>query len=187
MALRPQTAGGARSRRRRSFPAGGVPTGEGGGLLDPGGELGFVERVVFVNIEPAGIAGAWGVAGRGGVQGSTIEERHFYVAGQDVEGEEPALAFDAVEGRVPFDGFADVGEGFGDERIDAVAEFAFPAGHGGDVGLHGSVAVGFGDLGVTAGEEFGHRVRSSVPVICGVGRSGGGRRVRRGGCGEARR
>ena len=54
--------------------------------------------------------------------------------GKDVERQEPALALDAVEGRIPFHGFADVG-------------------HVADVGWDGSIAIRFGDLGIAAGEE----------------------------------
>ena len=70
-----------------------------------------------------------------------------------MEAEEPALALDAVEGRVPPHGLAHVGHGAHDERVEAAPDVALPAGHRGDVGLHRGVAVGLGDLRVAAGEE----------------------------------
>ena len=67
-----------------------------------------------------------------------------------MEAEEPALALDAIEGRVPFDGLVHVGDGAHDERVEAAPDVAFPARHGRDVGLHGGVAVGLRDLRVAA-------------------------------------
>jgi hypothetical protein len=70
-----------------------------------------------------------------------------------VKAEEPALALDAIEGRVPFDGLVHAGDGAHDERVEAAPDVAFPARHGRDVGLHGAVAVGLRDLRVAACEE----------------------------------
>src|SRR5229473_2254847 len=70
-----------------------------------------------------------------------------------MEAEEPALAVDAIEGRVPFDRLAHAGDGAHDERVEAAPDVAFPARHGCDVGLHGGVAVGLRDLRVAAREE----------------------------------
>ena len=67
--------------------------------------------------------------------------------------EEPALALDSVEGRVPFDRLAHAGDGAHDERVEAAPDVAFPARHGGDVGLHGGVAVRLRDLRVAACEQ----------------------------------
>lgn len=67
---------------------------------------------------------------------------------------------DAVEGRVPFDGFAEgrgSGDGLGDEGVDALADLRLPAGHCRDVGLDGGIAVAEWDLGVAAGEKAGRR------------------------------
>src|SRR5258705_10510933 len=77
--------------------------------------------------------------------------------------EEPALALDAIEGRVPLDGLADAGDGAHDERVEAASDAAFPARHGGDVGLHGGVAVGLRALGVAACEE-GRFCRGGLPL-----------------------
>src|SRR5262245_55568697 len=63
-----------------------------------------------------------------------------------MKGEEPAFALDAIEGRVPLDGLAHVGNGAHDERVEAAPDVAFPVRHGRDVGLHGGVAVGHRDL-----------------------------------------
>lgn len=105
-----------------------------------------------------------GLAGGEGAEGGAAEEGDFDVLGEAVDAEEPGLAVEAVEGGVPFDGLADVGEGAGDDGVEAAADVALPAGHGGDVGLDGGVAVGLGNLGVAAGEELG----------LGGGASGGG-------------
>ncbi len=43
-------------------------------------------------------------------------------------------------------------DGSGDEGVELLADVAFPAGHGGDVGLHRRVAVALGDLRIAAGE-----------------------------------
>src|SRR4026208_1135547 len=67
--------------------------------------------------------------------------------------EEPALALDAIERRVPLDGLAPGGDGAGDERVDAAPDVAFPARHRRDVGLHGGVAVGLRDLRVAARQK----------------------------------
>ncbi len=130
-----------------------IPAGLGGGLLDPGGELDFIELVAFVDVDPAGFFAAFGVARWGWVQCGAAEERYLYVAGEDVEGEEPVFAVGAVKGRVPFDGLGDAGDVACDERVDALADSALPAWHGGDVGLDGGVAFCLGDLWIAAGEQ----------------------------------
>ena len=70
-----------------------------------------------------------------------------------MKAEEPALALDAIEGRVPFDGLAHAGDGAHDERVEAAPDVAFPARHGRDIGLHGGVAVALRDLRVAACEQ----------------------------------
>jgi len=72
-----------------------------------------------------------------------------------MKAQEPALALDSIERRVPLDSFAHVGDGAHDERIEAAPDVAFPPRHGGDISLHGSVAVGLRDLRVAACEECG--------------------------------
>src|SRR5262245_39560292 len=58
-----------------------------------------------------------------------------------MDAEEPDLVLDAIEGRVPFDRLAHAGDGTRDERIEAASDVAFPARHGGDIGLHVGVAI----------------------------------------------
>jgi hypothetical protein len=74
-----------------------------------------------------------------------------------MEAEEPALSLDfspeAVQRRVPFDGLAHAGDGARDERVETAPDVAFPARHGGDVGLYGGVATGLRDLRVAACEQ----------------------------------
>src|SRR5688572_5592147 len=91
--------------------------------------------------------------GRDRSQRRAAEERHLDVAGEDVEREEPALALDAVERRVPLHGLAHVGHGPRDERVEALPDVALPARHRRDVGLHRGVAVRLRDLRIAAREE----------------------------------
>ena len=72
-----------------------------------------------------------------------------------MEAEEPDLVLDAIEGRVPFDRLAHAGDGARDERVEAAPDVAFPARHGGDVGLHRGIAVALRDLRVAAREKTG--------------------------------
>src|SRR5207244_11465976 len=81
---------------------------------------------------------------------------------------EPAVALDAIEGRVPLDGLARVGNGAHDERVEAAPDVAFPARHGRDVSLHRGVAVGLRDLRVAACEEGRLRGHQAVLALgCG--------------------
>src|SRR5690606_39007236 len=89
-----------------------------------------------------------------------------------MDAEEPALALDAVQRRVPFDRLAHAGDGAHDERIEAAPDVAFPARHGRDVGLHGGVALRFGDLRVAAREEGRLRRRGGTLALP-VQRNGG--------------
>src|SRR5438105_11367530 len=119
--------------------------GQLAGLLHPSDELSFVELVVLMNVDVARVL-ALGLAGGDGTQRRTAEESHLDVLREAVEAKEPALALDAIEGRVPFDRFANPGDGAHNERVEAAPDVAFPARHGRDVGLHRSVAVGLRDL-----------------------------------------
>ena len=92
-------------------------------------------------------------AGRDRSQRRAAEEGHLDVVGEEVERQEPALALDAVEWRVPLHGLAHVGHVPHDERVEALPEVALPARHRGDVRLHRGVAVGLRDLRVAAREE----------------------------------
>lgn len=129
------------------------PSWQFGGLFDPGCELWFVEWGVRADVQPAGFLAALSTAGREWLEGGAFEEGDFDVAGEDVEGEEPAIAFDAVEGGVPFHGFVDRWDMPNNQCVQFDADCLFPAGQGGDVGLNGFVSVRFGDLRIAAGEE----------------------------------
>src|SRR5690606_26767774 len=85
--------------------------------------------------------------------GSAAEESDLHVPGEAVKAEEPDGALDAIEGRVPFDGFAHSRTGPGDDRVETAADILFPAWHRCDVGLHRSVAVALRDLRIAAREE----------------------------------
>src|SRR5439155_4470490 len=63
-------------------------------------------------------------------QRRAAEESHLDVLREAGEAEEPALALDAIEGRVPFDRLAHAGDGAHDERVEAAADVAVPARHG---------------------------------------------------------
>src|SRR5262245_48603493 len=137
------------SYARRSHPF----AGQLAGLLDPSGDLGFVERVVLADVEVAHVL-LLGLAGRERMQRRAAEESHLHVLRKAMNAEEPALALDAVQRRVPFDRLVHAGDGALDERVEAAPDVAFPAGHGRDVGLHGGVAVALRDLRVAAREEL---------------------------------
>src|SRR5678815_449211 len=83
-----------------------------------------------------------------------------------MKAQEPALALDSIERRVPLDSFAHVGDGAHDERIETAPDVAFPPRHSGDIGPHGSGAVGLRDLRVAAYEECGLRAALGGDFIC---------------------
>ena len=109
-------------------------------------------RLVLVDIEVAHFL-LLRLAGRNRMQRRAAEECDLDVLREAMEAEEPALALDAVERRVPLDRLSHAGHGAHDERIEPAPDVAFPAGHGRDVGLHRGVAVGLRDLRVAASEE----------------------------------
>src|SRR6476646_3960914 len=82
---------------------------------------------------------------------------------------EPALTFDAVEGRVPLHGLAHIRHRPADKRVEAASDRAFPARHSRDVGLHWSIAIGFCDLRISARKE--HRLRGlrTTPTLIWLG------------------
>src|SRR5688572_16917971 len=94
-----------------------------------------------------------GLPGRNRTQRGAAEESHFHVLREAMPAEEPALALDAIERRVPFDRLVHATDGALDECIEAAADVAFPTGHRGDVRLHGSVAVRLRNLRVAARKE----------------------------------
>src|SRR5947208_9951536 len=84
--------------------------GQLAGLLHPGGELSFVELVVLVDVEVAHFL-LLGLAGGDRMQRRAAEESYLDVLREAMEAEKPALALDAIEGRVPFDRLAHAGDG----------------------------------------------------------------------------
>src|SRR5882757_2152157 len=112
--------------------------GQRGGLLHPVRHLRLVKLVAFADVDVArvlALAGAW----RNRSQRRAAEESHLDVAGEGVEPQEPTLALDAVQRRIPLHGLAHPGDGAHDDRVKALAEVALPARHPGDVGLHRGV------------------------------------------------
>src|SRR5690606_5700781 len=87
-------------------------------LPDPTREQLLVERLALVDVEVARALGLRG-DGRQRSQRGAVEEGDLDVARQAVEAEEPALALDAVEGRVPAHRLADLGQVAGDELVEA--------------------------------------------------------------------
>src|SRR5262249_46567201 len=110
------------------------------------------EIVALADVQVAHVL-AFGLARRKRTQRGAAEESDLYILCEAMQAEEPALAIDAVERRIPFDCFAHAGDRALDERVEAVPDVAVPAGHGFDVGLHRSVALAFDNLRIAAGEE----------------------------------
>src|SRR5688572_22918312 len=125
--------------------------GQLAGLLHPIDELSFVE-VVLVDVEVAHVL-VLGFAEWHRTQRRAAEESHFDILREAMKAEEPDMVLDSIEGRVPFDRLAHAGDAADDQRVEAAPDVAFPARHGRDVGLHGSIAIGLRDLRVAAGEE----------------------------------
>src|SRR5262249_14553700 len=106
----------------------------------------------FMDVDVARVIALAG-AGRDRSQRRAAEEGHLDVAREGVEPEEPTLALDAVERRVPLHGLAHIGHAPPDERVEALAEVALPARHRGDVRQHRGVAITLGDTRVAARED----------------------------------
>src|SRR5919106_5855337 len=100
------------------------PAGQRGRLLHPGRHLRLVE-IVLVDVDPARVLPR--ASGWNGSQRRASEEGHLDVVREGMEGDEPALALDAVEGRVPPHGLAHAGDVAHDERVEASPDVAFPA------------------------------------------------------------
>src|SRR5262249_33983584 len=116
------------------------PTGQLRCLLNPTRDELLVEPVVLADVEVAHFF-LLGFAGWEWPERRAAEEGHLHILREAMEAEEPALALDAVEGRVPLHASAHVGHVARDERVEAATDVALPTGHGRDVGLHGCVAV----------------------------------------------
>src|SRR3974390_1843034 len=76
------------------------PARQLGRLPDPTRHELLVESVVLMDVEVAHLFGV-GLAGRDREQRRAAEEGQLYVLRKTMEVEEPALALDAIEGRVP--------------------------------------------------------------------------------------
>src|SRR3546814_1757969 len=96
-------------------------TGQLAGLLHPSGDLRLVELVVLVDVEVAHFL-VLGLAGGHRAQRRAAEESHLDVLREAMVAEEPALALDAIEGRVPLHGLARVGDGAQDEGVERSEE-----------------------------------------------------------------
>src|SRR6185436_1110463 len=94
------------------------PSGQGSRLPDPCRQLRLVELVVLMDVEIAHFL-VLGLAGRDRMKRHAAEEGYLDVVCEGMEAEEPALAFDSVEGRVPFDRLVYAGDGARDERVEA--------------------------------------------------------------------
>src|SRR6516165_8600179 len=78
------------------------------------------------------------------------EEGDLDVLREAMKVEEPTLVLNAIEGRVPLHDLVHTGNSARDERVEALADTLFPARHGCNVGLHGSIALAFRNLRVAA-------------------------------------
>src|SRR5229473_760325 len=142
--------------------------GQRGRLLHPVRHLRLVEFVAFVDVDVARVLALAG-AGRDRSQRLAAEEGHLDVVREGVEPQEPTLALDAVQRRVPLHGLAHIGHVPHDERVEAFPEVALPTRHRGDVRLHRGVAIRLRDLRVAAREEdgdllaFSHLDRVGLP------------------------
>src|SRR5437899_8035100 len=94
------------------------PAGQLRCLPDPTRHELLVELVVLVDVEVANFL-LLGLAGGDRTQRRAAEESHLDVLRHAMEAKEPALALDAIEGRVPFDRLAHAGDGAHDERVEA--------------------------------------------------------------------
>src|SRR5512145_1134425 len=117
-----------------TLPVSGLaPAGQPAGLLHPTCESIFVDRVVFVDVEVAHVL-VLRLAGWKRTKGRAAEESHFDVIREAMKAEEPAPTLDAVEGRVPLDRLAHVGDSARDEGVEAPPDVALPPRHRRDVG-----------------------------------------------------
>ncbi|EGE56530.1 hypothetical protein RHECNPAF_6420079 [Rhizobium etli CNPAF512] len=159
-------------------------SGQSAGLFHPVGELGFIDLVILADVEVTHVF-LLGSARRRRIEQGAAEEGHLDVFREAMDAEEPALPCDPIERRVPFDCLGDARHRAGDYHVEATPDLAFPARHRRNIGLHGRVAMTFGDLRVAArqkprrggrfgdrlachlgrrlGSSFGHRVHSHLP------------------------
>src|SRR5690606_15377096 len=102
------------------------------------------------------------------------EKSDFDVFRKAMKAEKPALALDAIEGRVPFDCLVYTGNGARDHCIEPAADIALPARHRGDVRPYRRIAIGFCDLRIAAREQhrlvlFARlRLRDHLARLCSV-------------------
>ena len=152
------------------------PAGQRRGLPDPTRQELLVELVVFVDVEVARVL-VLGLAGGTGRRDVPRKKVTFTYSVKQWKAEEPALALDAVERRVPFDRLAHAGDGAHDERVEAAPDVALPARHGRDVGLHGASPSPFAICGLPPARRTGFLPSPADPLglaLLGVRRDGGG-------------
>jgi hypothetical protein len=131
---------------------------------------GLVEFVVLVDVEVADLV-VLGRLGRHGFERGSSEELELDVLRVAAEGEEPALAFVAVERLVPFHGLVYVGDGAHDELVEPLAQRALPTWHGCDEGLHRLITLSLRDLWVPPESSFGWErdFLSAFVLLFGIG------------------
>src|SRR3546814_15232890 len=83
------------------------------------------QRCVFVDVEIARVF-VLRIDGRERIERGALEERDLDIAREAMEAQEPALALDPVEGRVPSDRLQRIGTGARDQRVEAAPGLAFP-------------------------------------------------------------
>src|SRR5690606_26374189 len=102
------------------------------------------------------------------------EKSDFDVFRKAMKAEKPALALDAIEGRVPFDCLVYTGNGARDHCIEPAPDLALPARHRSDVRPYRRIAIGFCNLRIAAREQhrlslFARlRLRDHLARLCSV-------------------
>src|SRR3546814_17899671 len=86
------------------------------------------------------------IDGRERIERGALEERDLDIAREAMEAQEPALALDPVEGRVPSDRLQRIGNGPRAQRVEAAPGIAFPARPRGGNVLPGGVPAALGLL-----------------------------------------
>src|SRR5690606_20091990 len=125
---------------------------QGRSLPHPIRKLRLIELITLENVQIPHIL-LFRRARRHRIERRPAEERHLHVPSEAMKAEEPDVVLDAIERRVPFDGLAHARDCARDDLVEAASNVTFPAWHGRNVGLYGSVAVALGDLRIAAREE----------------------------------
>src|SRR5690606_21014592 len=123
------------------------------GLLNPTGESGFIKWFVFEDVVVAGVL-TLRLNWRHRSQRQAPKEGYLDVLGETVKAEEPALAFETVEGGVPFHPLVNAGNRLLDHLGETTADSALPTRHGRDVVLNRTIPITLRNLRIAPGQEL---------------------------------